>query len=137
MNYDATIFCEIIESIHDIEFIRQEEIDGFFIRVYQSSSGTVRIDFDDDNFTNSIAKGYLIQLGRADLIISMFPNDTGKPEISIPFIPDKQIATDCDTCKGIGQMQLENGSPIKCLRCNGSGTITKVVNTVTEESSKN
>lgn len=123
MNYDANVFCEIIESIQGIRFVRQEEMDGIIIRFYEGTRGRVQIDYDDDNFTDSTGKGYLQQLGLEHLIPSMYPVQSPIESIVTPIIQEKVgNGNDCNTCNGVGLMQ-EGNTQMTCIECNGTGTV--------------
>ena len=75
MNYDTLLFCEIIESVQGIQFIRNSELDGCMVRVYQGLSGkTVFIDVSDEDITASTGRNYQIQLGLDHLIQALFPD---------------------------------------------------------------
>ena len=74
MNYDTTLFIEIIESFPGIIFLRQSNSNGIKIRFYQGLRGNlVQVDYTDEDLTNDTAKGYLLQLGLEHLIPLLFP----------------------------------------------------------------
>lgn len=123
MNYTANIFCELIESVQGITFLRQEEKEGLFFRFYQGYRGLVMIDFDDDNFTDSTGQGYLRQLGLEHLTLSMYPPEpTPVIELPTPVIEKGTgSANECSICNGGGQLKIGEDL-IPCKECNGTGT---------------
>ena len=73
MNYDTSLFIEIIESA-GAKFLRSDCIDGVHARCYEGKRGNlVVIDTTDEEMDDSTAKGLLTQLGFAELIPSLFP----------------------------------------------------------------
>lgn len=58
MNYDTSLFIEIIESIPGINFLRSDYKDGVHVRFYQGLLGRlVVIDTTFEDLTPSQAKG--------------------------------------------------------------------------------
>ena len=118
---DANLFCEIIESIPSVLFIRQEEKGGYIFRIYQGPREMVIIDYDDSLFEDEVGKVYLTQLGLADMIPSLFPKEPTIP--TKPFIASTNLKdTDCAECNGIGQLEsMRDNNPVICNACNGTG----------------
>lgn len=121
MNYDANLFCEIIESFQGVSFLRQEEDGGANYRFYQGPRGFIQLDYDDVNFTDNTGKGYLRQLGLEHLIPSMYPEETLMEKTVIPIVKEKSNENDCNNCNGIGQLEMEK-ELIACTECNGTGS---------------
>jgi hypothetical protein len=110
MNVQLHLLCETIEGIKGIQFIRQEIKYNFIFRLYEGFRGMVIIDYDEDNFTEDIGRGYLKQLGLEHLIESMFP--------ATPTVI--HAPNECTTCSGIGVV-LKEEDYVTCTNCNGKG----------------
>ena len=81
MNYDISLFIEIIESIPGIQFLRSDYKDGVHVRFYQGLKGKlVMIDTSYDDLTTAQGIGYLDQLGLNHLIKNLFPNEPDQIE---------------------------------------------------------
>jgi hypothetical protein len=125
MNYDANLFCEIIETLPSVQFIRQETSKGFVFRRYQGRKGMVSIDYDDDNFCDEVGKIYLVQLGLEDMIPSLYPQEDvidNKDNVETPITYEVGGVDDCKTCNGVGQLQ-KGIELIACASCDGTGTV--------------
>lgn len=74
--YDSYLFCEIIESVQGIQYLRETTMDGIHARWYQGLYGNaVMIDMSYEELTVDVGKGYLKSLGLKHLIESMFPEN--------------------------------------------------------------
>ena len=128
MNYDANLFCEIIESQQGVRFIRQETVDGLKFRLYEGQRGLVILDYDDDNFTDSTGKGYLIQLGLGFLIDGMYPHS--EESEGTPFDAGNSNSEEneqrCSACDGVGLIKSGNDE-IQCVLCAGTGSISVTI----------
>jgi hypothetical protein len=74
MNYDTSIFIDIVESVPGIIFLRRADDGIFHVHYYQGLKGNlVPVDVSDEDMPNDTAMDYLDQLGLADLIPRLFP----------------------------------------------------------------
>ena len=74
MNYDVSLFLEIIES-EGIIFLRADCLNDVCARFYQGRRGNlVIIDTTDEDMDEITAKDYLRLLGLAELIPALFPS---------------------------------------------------------------
>jgi hypothetical protein len=74
MSYDTILFTEILDSIPDIKFIREQNNNGINVKVYQNKNGkSVFIDTSEDDISRETGKGHLKELLLDDLISALFP----------------------------------------------------------------
>ena len=74
MNYDTSLFIEIIESINGVTYLRQSDDLEVHIRFYQGLKGNlVTIDCSYEDITPNEGVAYLRQLGVEHLIPALFP----------------------------------------------------------------
>lgn len=81
MNYDTSLFIDIIESVPGINFLRSDYKLGIHARFYEGLTGKlVIIETTDEDLDDEVGKGYLERLGLGYLIPSIFPEQTEEDE---------------------------------------------------------
>ncbi|MFZ1528241.1 MAG: hypothetical protein WAT19_05810 [Ferruginibacter sp.] len=98
MNYDIYLFLEIIDSIPEVQYLRDGERAGTKVKYYQGKNGNkVIIDISKEYPGDSTLKIHLENLGLFDLIKSMFPKNE-ESKNSYPDIHDvlKELKLDKD-----------------------------------------
>lgn len=126
MKYDATLFCDLIDNLPQIKFLRDEEKFGFRFRAYQGVDGNlVLIDCDDDNFSDELGISYLYRLGLADKVLAMY--NKSEPAIAIqlePVMQENHVGVgNCSACNGIGQINEAPDVLVACTICSGTGSV--------------
>lgn len=82
MYYDTILFTEILDSIPDIKFLRNEMKNGVKYNIYENKNGEpVFIDVSEEEISPYSGKGHLRKLLLEDLISAMFPEETQEIEI--------------------------------------------------------
>ena len=123
---DATLFCEIIETLPTNSFIRQEIKNGFTFRVYSGGISIVLVDCDDDLFDDELGKFYLKRLGHEDYIEALFPTPkpVAKAVASKVLVKEAIEANSCRSCNGTGQVMNEEVA-VCCEVCDGTGDMVQ------------
>ena len=92
MLVSAIHFINTIEDQQDIFFLRQDNHDGFDVRVYQGRKGNVvLIEVSEGELDGDEATGLLIELGCPDLIPILIPKEDNSPKGEIAEINIENI----------------------------------------------